>query len=453
MRVRSRRHGVTAWGLDRRTELSDGRAVTSNEASRGIASAEIGSDGEGAGRDIWTTAVGSRGDGAGRTVTTTAVRSGGGARERGAAPSRAQSSDDDLPGPLRDALECFLDSLRLTRNLSPHTIRAYRGDIGGLMRHLTRHGATDLGVLDLRVLRSWLAQQHTLGAARSTLSRRAAAARTFTAFARAQGWIDTDPGLRLASPRVHRTLPAVLDVDQARRVVETSGRREAVSDNQNSADDSTPMNNHAGAEDGQDDNTPASTHTRPDRSHSTRDPTSAQALDAARIARSLAVRDHLVLELLYGCAIRVSELVGLDLGHIDRGRRVLRVVGKGDKERVAPFGLPAERALQDYLRSARADLATATSGQALLLGQRGGRLGQREARRIVYSAVAALPGAPHMGPHGLRHSAATHVLEGGADLRSVQELLGHASLATTQLYTHVSAERLRAVYQQAHPRA
>jgi integrase/recombinase XerC len=165
------------------------------------------------------------------------------------------------------------------------------------------------------------------------------------------------------------------------------------------------------------------------------------------------LRDTLALELLYAGGIRVSELVGLDVDDVDRSRRLLRVLGKGRKERSVPYGLPAEAALDAWLTRGRPALATPASGPALLLGVRGGRLDPREARRIVHAAVGAVPGAPDIGPHGLRHSAATHVLEGGADLRSVQELLGHASLATTQIYTHVTVERLRAVHAQAHPRA
>jgi integrase/recombinase XerC len=316
---------------------------------------------------------------------------------------------------LNAALDDFLDSIALTRNLSPHTVRAYRGDVRGLLEHLIRHRAQDLADLDLSVLRSWLAQQQTLGAARSTLARKAAAARTFTAHARAAGWISVDPGVRLSSPRAHRSLPVVLNADQARAVVEAAGPR---------ASDAT-----ADGADG--------TGIGP----------------SARVERAVAMRDRLVLELLYGCGIRVSELVGLDLGDLDGARRLIRVFGKGSKERVAPYGVPAERALEVYTRAGRPVLATADSGPAMFLGRKGGRLGQREARRIVHMAVAAVPETPDIGPHGLRHSAATHVLEGGADLRSVQELLGHASLATTQIYTHVSAERLKAVYRQAHPRA
>ena len=165
------------------------------------------------------------------------------------------------------------------------------------------------------------------------------------------------------------------------------------------------------------------------------------------------LRDRLVLELLYATGVRVGELCGLDVDDVDDGRRVLRVLGKGARERTVPFGQPAAQALTAWLGQGRPQWATARSGPALLLGRRGGRLDPRAARSLVHRRLADVPGAPDLGPHGLRHSAATHLLEGGADLRSVQELLGHASLATTQLYTHVSVERLRSSYAQAHPRA
>ena len=164
-------------------------------------------------------------------------------------------------------------------------------------------------------------------------------------------------------------------------------------------------------------------------------------------------RDRAVLEVLYASGIRVGELVGLDVDDYDRARRVIRVLGKGRKERTVPIGLPAARALDAWLARGRAALITGESGPALFLGGRGRRLDQRAVRRLVHTMVGAVPGAPDLGPHGLRHSAATHLLEGGADLRSVQELLGHATLATTQIYTHVSVERLKATYEQAHPRA
>jgi len=245
------------------------------------------------------------------------------------------------------------------------------------------------------VLRSWLARLRSTGSARSTLARRGAAARTFTAFAQRAGLTDTDAGAQLVSPRPHRRLPPVLRADEAVALVDRSTE-----------------------EDG-----------------------------------PLGLRDRLVLELLYATGIRVGELVRLDVDDVDRGRRLVRVVGKGDKERTVPYGAPAERALDVWLHTGRPALAVADSGPALVLGAKGRRVDPRTVRRLVHQHLARLPGAPDLGPHGLRHSAATHLLEGGADLRSVQEILGHASLSTTQIYTHVSVERLRAVYRQAHPRA
>jgi integrase/recombinase XerC len=167
----------------------------------------------------------------------------------------------------------------------------------------------------------------------------------------------------------------------------------------------------------------------------------------------VAIRDLLVLELLYATGVRVAELCGLDLDDVDTERRALRVVGKGDRERTVVYGVPAAGVLDRWLHAGRRALARPGSPPALLLGARGGRLDPRVARTVVHRALAAVPGAPDVGPHGLRHAAATHMIEGGADLRYVQELLGHAKLATTQLYTHVTVERLKVVHEQAHPRA
>jgi integrase/recombinase XerC len=308
-----------------------------------------------------------------------------------------------LPPALAESLEGWEEHLRLQRDLSAHTVRGYVGDVVSLLDHLGRRSGTSVTALDLATLRSWLAQGRTRGDSRSTTARRAASARSFTAYLRRSGQVAEDVGLRLASPRAHRTLPGVLGADQARAVLDRVAE-------------------------------PAAEQERP-------------ADTAVRL------RDVLVVELLYASGVRVGELVGLDVDDVDRARRLLRVLGKGRKERSVPFGAPAAAALEDWLRSGRPLLATSASGPALLLGARGGRLDPREARRVVHAAVAATPGVPDVGPHGLRHSAATHVLEGGADLRSVQELLGHASLATTQVYTHVTVERLRAVHAQAHPRA
>ncbi|MGH3980740.1 MAG: tyrosine-type recombinase/integrase, partial [Pseudonocardiaceae bacterium] len=170
-------------------------------------------------------------------------------------------------------------------------------------------------------------------------------------------------------------------------------------------------------------------------------------------ADPVALRDHALLEMLYATGIRVSELCGLDIGDVDAQRRLVRVVGKGDRERSVPYGLPAERSLRRWLADGRPALLCPRSAAALFLGARGGRVDPRIVRSVVHDAVGAVPGAVDTGPHGLRHSAATHLLDGGADLRSVQELLGHATLATTQLYTHVTVERLKTIHDRAHPRS
>lgn len=296
-------------------------------------------------------------------------------------------------------LEEFDEYLALQRGRSEHTRRAYLGDLRSLLDFLAQRApGPGLGSLTLPVLRSWLAAQASTGTARATLARRTSAVKTFTAWAVRQGLISEDPATRLQVPKARRTLPAVLRQDQAGDAMDAA---------------------KSGAQQG--------------------DP--------------LALRDRLIVEMLYATGIRVSELCGLDIDDVDTSRKLLRVLGKGNKQRTVPFGEPAHAALTVWLSDGRPSLATAASGAALLLGARGGRLGPRQARTVVHQTMAAVSGAPDIGPHGLRHSAATHLLEGGADLRVVQELLGHSSLATTQLYTHVSVARLRAVHDQAHPRA
>jgi integrase/recombinase XerC len=305
---------------------------------------------------------------------------------------------DSLPLELAAYRERFVAHLRSVRGFSPHTVRAYRGDVTTLLQYLANSQDAELAELDLPLLRGWLGAQHRAGHQRSTLARRAAAARAFTAWATRAGVMSSDPGTRLVAPRPRRALPAVLHPEQA-----------------------------------------------------------AAALDAAQRgameADPLALRDHAVVEMLYATGIRVAELCGLDLGDIDGQRRLVRVLGKGAKERAVPYGLPAERALLRWLEQGRPALVRPRSATALFLGARGGRVDQRIIRTVVHDAVSVVPGAPDMGPHGLRHSAATHLLEGGADLRTVQELLGHATLATTQLYTHVTVERLKAIHDRSHPRS
>lgn len=305
---------------------------------------------------------------------------------------------DDLPPEFLRAVVDYEQHLAIERDLAAHTVRAYRNDVTGLLDHAARMGGTTPGDLDLRMLRSWLAKQQSLGHSRTTLARRATAARVFTAWLLRTGRSGTDAGASLASPRPHQTLPPVLRVDEARRLVSTAAEL---------ADDDGPVG----------------------------------------------LRDVAMLELLYATGVRVGELVGLDLHDVDDERRVVRVLGKGRKERSAPFGQPAARALQAWLARGRPLLLLVGGDDALFLGARGRRIDQRAVRTMVHRRIADVAGAPDIGPHGLRHTAATHLLEGGADLRSVQELLGHASLATTQLYTHVSTDRLRRAYQQAHPRA
>jgi integrase/recombinase XerC len=308
----------------------------------------------------------------------------------------------DLPEPMRHTVDAFTRHLRRERGRSDHTVRAYVGDIVSLLDHAVRMSCVDVGEIDLAVLRSWLARLRTTGAARTSLARRAAAARTFTAWAHREGLLPHDVGQRLASPKARRDLPGVLRQDQAAALVTAPDRQPAAADD--------------------------------------------------RRQSAVRLRDTATLELLYATGIRVSELCGLDVTDVDHGRRVVRVLGKGSKERSVPYGVPAARAIGAWLDRGRRILATDRSGSALLLGARGGRLQPTTVRQLVAAYSDAI-GLPHLSPHGLRHSAATHLLEGGADLRTVQELLGHASLATTQIYTHVSIERLRAAYRQAHPRA
>lgn len=302
---------------------------------------------------------------------------------------------EELPEEFARVAELFADHLRLERNLSPHTVRAYVGDVTSLLDHAHRLQLAAVAELDVRTLRSWLARMHSQGASRRTLARRTSTARVFTAWAHRRGHLPTDPGAALTSPKPHRRLPEVLGAAEAAAALDAL------------APDGTPVG----------------------------------------------LRDRAVLELLYATGARVSELCGLDLGDIDESRRTVRLLGKGNKERTVPLGGPAMDAVHAWIARGRPEWRTSDSGTALLLGARGGRLDPRTARRVVHQRLRQVPGLPDLGPHGLRHSAATHLLEGGADLRSVQELLGHATLATTQIYTHVSIERLRATYERAHPRA
>jgi len=293
----------------------------------------------------------------------------------------------------------FAFHLERERNLSVHTIRAYLGDLDSLIEHLKTLKVADLSQLTLAHIRSWLANQQVKGGARTTLSRRAVSIRIFTKWAHKKGFLTSDVGITLATPKGHRTLPEVLTVADASLAMDALEVR-------------------VGEEEG-----------------------------------PLAVRDLAILEVLYATGARVSELCGLDFSDVDYSRNTIRVLGKGNKERTIPLGNPAMKALNSWIKSARPLVASDKSGAAVFLGARGKRIDQRTVRTVVYEALSALEGVERMGPHGLRHSAATHLLEGGADLRTVQEILGHASLATTQIYTHVSTERLQKAFKQAHPRA
>jgi len=300
-----------------------------------------------------------------------------------------------LPAALDDALEGFVEHVRDERGRSAHTVRAYRGDVTDLLTYCSDRSVMDPSQITLAHLRGWLALQSANGLARATLARRAAAARAFTAWCLRRGLAATDVGDRLASPQIARTLPTILDAAEATALMDHA----AVA-----ADDGDPV----------------------------------------------AIRDLSIVELLYATGVRVAEICSADIDSVDRRRNTIRVLGKGGKERTVPFGGPAAQALAAWL-DVRGRLTDQVSGP-LFVGVRGGRIDPRTVRTVVHRLSAAA-GGPEVAPHGLRHTAATHVLEGGADLRTVQELLGHATLSTTQRYTHVSVERLRSEFALAHPRA
>lgn len=303
-----------------------------------------------------------------------------------------------LPTELAHAAGAFIHYLRTERGRSEHTLRAYAGDIDSLLIHAVTEGNAALAEVDLGSLRRWLGQQNTEGLSRSTLARRAATVRSFMAWAQREGLIAVDPALRLKAPQRDKSLPAILQQQQLGRLMDGLAA-------------------------------------------------------AAATLEPLPLRDLAMVELLYGTGIRVGELVGLDLQDVNRERRTITVLGKGNKERTVPFGVPAEKALAQWLGMGRPKLVQPHSSTALFLGRRGGRIDQRAVRSVVDKVLGGLGDTSATGPHTLRHTAATHLLDGGADLRAVQEILGHSSLATTQLYTHVSVERLRESYRTAHPRA
>lgn len=285
----------------------------------------------------------------------------------------------------------FADYASLVLGRTPNTVKGYVSDLA------TLHGYADtFDAFTLEALRTWLADALTAGRSRATLARRTAAARAFSTWAYRQGYIDHDAAARLKAPKVNRALPNVVRGERATELVEAD-----------TADDAHPAEH---------------------------------------------LRDRAMLELLYATGMRVGELTGLNLADIDLARGLARVTGKGNKQRVVPFGREATLALNEWLEFGRSELANGKAEDAVFVGSRGGRIDQRQVRRVVERA-GQRAGVSDISPHTLRHTAATHMLEGGADLRVVQEMLGHSSLQTTQIYTHVSAQRLKNVYDQAHPRA
>ncbi|MCX6430464.1 MAG: tyrosine recombinase XerC [Actinobacteria bacterium] len=298
-----------------------------------------------------------------------------------------------------EVVRAFENHLLTERRLSSHTVRAYLGDVESFFLHLNLLGVEKIADLELSHIRSWLATMQVKGAARTSMSRRAVTIRIFTKWAHKKGLITKDIAVGLATPKAHKTLPEVLNVANANLAMEALATRVG--------EEETPV----------------------------------------------ALRDCAIVEVLYASGARVAELCGLDFKDIDYERQTIRVLGKGNKERTIPIGNPSMRALKAWIAQGRPALMKDISSSAVFLGARGKRIDQRTVRTVVYNALSALEGVGRMGPHALRHSAATHLLEGGADLRTVQEILGHASLATTQIYTHVSTERLQQAFKQAHPRA
>jgi len=306
---------------------------------------------------------------------------------------------DDGPVDLQRTVDDFASYLAADRGFSEHTVRSYRSDLTQLVAFAEERGATGPEDLDLELLRDWLWRSSQDGLAKSTLARRAASARSLSSWLARTKATSTDAAARLKAPKSDHHLPRVLSRENMDAIL-------------------------------------ASLSTR------------------AETGDAVALRDLAIVELLYASALRVSELTGLSLGDLDLGRLTVRVMGKGAKERVVPFGVPARRAIVAWLDDGRPALAPRTTAQEpLFVGARGNRLVSRTVYELVSRLLESVPGSGPAGPHTFRHTAATHLLDGGADLRAVQEMLGHASLGTTQLYTHVSTERLKESYRVAHPRA
>lgn len=357
----------------------------------------------------------------------------------------------ELPAAFQRILADFADYLALERSRSAATVTAYTGDVAGLLSYAAAHQqeaaeadppgievptpvagegtqsgsdlhgtnpqesiqdqsapgpnrtGTELALIDLDMIRAWLAERYLKAASPTSAARRTSALRTFFGWTTATGRTSTDPTLRLATPKRGQYLPGVVSEGDLGAIAQRLAERSTAGDT-----------------------------------------------DLRTLA--MAARDRLIIELLWATGVRVSEMAGLDVDDVDRAQRTMRVTGKGNKQRTVPFGMPADTALHLWL-SRRAELLTNTSTPALFLGARGARMGVRQIRAVVNRELGEQPDVAVTGPHTLRHSAATHLLDGGADLRSVQELLGHESVSTTQIYTHVSVDRLGAAFQQAHPRA
>lgn len=286
----------------------------------------------------------------------------------------------------------FIDYLAAERNASEHTLKAYASDLGQFSAYLRRTSGPGAGPADVDHLavRSYLAALHQAGLSKASASRKLAALRTFFRFLCREGIADKNPARVIQAPRLERRIPSRIDEANASQIVEVHGDERG------------------------------------------------------------ALRARAILELLYATGIRCSELVGLDRAEVDLEARLLRVLGKGRKERVVPFGTAAQTALRRYL-SALGPASRATD--AVFVNQKGGRLTDRSVRRLVGQRIKALSIIRKISPHTLRHAFATHLLERGADLRSIQELLGHASLSTTQRYTHVNTRQLLDIYRKSHPRA
>ncbi|MEY4301175.1 MAG: hypothetical protein RJA30_326 [Actinomycetota bacterium] len=297
----------------------------------------------------------------------------------------------------KNLIDRFIVNLASAKGYSVNTQRAYTSDLTELLAHLNHLGRGQTQEIQLEDLRDWLYRVTEAGAAKSTVARKSAAVRAFTTWLERQQLHESDLGLRLRTPKLGRPLPKVISRETLSEVFD-------------------------------------------------------KLAEGAATGSPERLFEQVVIELLYATGMRVSELVGLNLADVDYSRRLLLVTGKGNKQRMVPYGQPAADALEVWLSKGRPAYVTEHSDDAVLIGARGKRVNVRSVYGLVAKLLSETPvGA--VGPHTFRHTAATHLLDGGADLRAVQELLGHSSLGTTQIYTHVSVERLKQGYQGAHPRA